>query len=46
MRELTLAGVVAGFRRFTLESFERKMQETGDRHLIALPSRNRVTTNL
>ena len=41
-----LAGVVARLRGLTLESFEREMQETGNRHLIPFPSRNRITTNL
>ena len=43
---LTLASTVARFRSFTLESSERKMQKSRDRHLITFPSRNRVSTHL
>ncbi|HEU0251564.1 MAG TPA: hypothetical protein VFR12_00945 [Pyrinomonadaceae bacterium] len=41
--KLTLAGTVARFRSLTLERFERKMQESRDRHLIPFPSRNGVS---
>src|SRR6478672_3146099 len=43
---LMLGGSFCCFSGLALKSFECEVQETGDRHLIAFPSRDRVSTHL